>query len=337
VAVAAPEPVVAAAPRERSALSRLLGWFWRGRELSALRQARATEAPEISTLTARAKLLFACGERLTKPVESLPVGADAVAYDLYRRAAYWAIRALYPTRGGEDGAEVRAWSLVDAETRARLERKAATTGLEASVETADDGIWTLPPARQAQLAEQLRSIASAILEELESPARARDSLLLQRAFRIGAVFALVGVVLGLLASFRNAAEERNDLAIDKPWRTSSSYGSLGCTSPAQQCSESPDFFFHTRDESNSWIEIDLGKKTRFSALRVLNRADCCADRAVPLVIEVGDKPEAFHEVARRTSSFSSWLASFGPTEARYVRLRSTSRNPLHLARVRVLR
>jgi hypothetical protein len=162
-------------------------------------------------------------------------------------------------------------------------------------------------------------------------------LLLQRFVRIGAVLALLGLVFAGIKYATNSAEERRDLAVNKPWRTSSVYGSSGCTSPAQQCSESPDFFFHTRDESNSWLEIDLGARTAFSEVRVINRRDCCFERAVPLIIEVSDTQENFHEIARRTSSFSSWLATFTPTKARYVRLRGPSRNSLHLARVRVLR
>jgi len=315
----------------------VLGWFWRGRELSQLKQARRARPPRAAELESRARLLYACAERLAKPSEALPASADAVAYDLYRRSAYWAARALSHAAGSTDGETSGPWRALDAETLQRLARAASHDELEASVELEDTTVWELPADQQAQRAERLRRVAAALIAELETPARARDTLLLQRVFRIAAVLALIGLVLGTRSYLQNSAEERRDLAVGKAWRASSTFANLGCTSPVQQCSESPDFFFHTREESNAWVEIDLGARMRFTEVRVINRRDCCFERAVPLILEVADQPEAFHEIARRTSSFSSWLASFPPTEARYVRLRSTSRNSLHLAQVRVLR
>jgi hypothetical protein len=343
VAPAAPEPAapeVAPAPaatRPPGPVRRVLGWFWRGRELRALDRARRAQSARVAPLESRARLLYACAEHLATPAESLPASADPVAYDLYRRAAYWAARALSLARGAGQPEHATPWTSFDAETFARLERAAGSAELEARVEAEDVEIWQLPRDQQAQRAEQLRRVAAALIAELEAPARARDSLLLQRVFRIGAVFALIAAVFGVVSYLQNSAEERRDLATGKPWRASSTFANLGCTSPVQQCSESPDFFFHTREESNAWVEIDLGTRMRFSAVRVINRRDCCFERAVPLVLEVADQPEAFHEIARRTSSFSSWLATFPATEARYVRLRGTSRNSLHLAQVRVLR
>lgn len=291
----------------------------------------------VASLERRARVLYACAEQLARPAESLPASADPVAYDLYRRAAYWAARALSLALGGGEMERDDPWASFDAETSSRLERAAGVSDLKARVEAEELELWELPRDQQAQRAEQLRRVAAALIAELESPARARDSLHLQRVFRIAAVFAVIALAFGVTSYLETSAEERRDIAAGKPWRASSNFANLGCTSPVQQCSESPDFFFHTREESNAWVEIDLGARMRFSAVRVINRKDCCFERAVPLVLEVADQPDAFHEIARRTSSFSSWLASFSPTEARYVRLRSTSRNSLHLAQVRVLR
>ena len=133
------------------------------------------------------------------------------------------------------------------------------------------------------------------------------------------------------------AERARDLAAGKPWRTSSSAPGLGCTSPLQRCGENNDFFFHTAEQLDPWLEIDLGKPTRFTAVRVDNRRDCCFDRAVPLIIEVSNEQQGFREIARRSSSFSSWLATFPPTRARYVRVRVPARTVMHLAQIRVLR
>jgi len=111
----------------------------------------------------------------------------------------------------------------------------------------------------------------------------------------------------------------------------------GCTSPRQVCPESPSYFFHTTDQNHPWVEIDLERKVRFSGVRVENRRDCCEERAVPLVVEAADESRKFRVLAQRDKSFDSWLASFPPTEARYVRVRILRPSLLHLGRVRVLR
>jgi hypothetical protein len=176
-----------------------------------------------------------------------------------------------------------------------------------------------------------------LLGELELPEKALQSLVLQRLLRIGGVLVLCAIALGVFSWQRSLKEERSDLAFGKPWRTSSTYApNFGCLSPAQQCAESPDLFFHTKEEQGPWVEIDLGKPTVFSRVRIENRRDCCFERAVPLIIEVSDNQEKFKEVSRRTRSFSSWHATFSPVRARYVRVRAPSRTALHLSRVRVL-
>jgi hypothetical protein len=55
-----------------------------------------------------------------------------------------------------------------------------------------------------------------------------------------------------------------------------------------------------------------------------------------MVVEVSDDQQHWHQVAKRDQTFTTWLASFKPAHARYVRLRLKSRNTLHLQHVRVL-
>ena len=108
-------------------------------------------------------------------------------------------------------------------------------------------------------------------------------------------------------------------------------------SPAQQCEESPDYFMHTQDEHDPWLEFDLGSAQRVSAVRVDNRTDCCSERTAPLVVEVSTDHQKWRAVARRDAVFSSWLGTFSPTDARWVRLRLDKQAPLHLTGVRILR
>jgi hypothetical protein len=72
-------------------------------------------------------------------------------------------------------------------------------------------------------------------------------------------------------------------------------------------------------------------------MRIQNRQDGEADRAVPLIIEVGDDGTHFRQIARRDTEFSAWKPSFPTVTARYVRLRVPRRSMLHLEEVAVYR
>jgi hypothetical protein len=135
---------------------------------------------------------------------------------------------------------------------------------------------------------------------------------------------------------RELLEVRGDLSLGKPWVTSSTLEQV-CASPLHHCGVEKGYFFHTQEEASPWIEIDLQREERFSALRVFNRQDCCDDRAVPLVIEVSTDHQHWREVVRKTETFGEWKAKFAPISARWVRLRIARRSLLHLFDVRVLR
>jgi hypothetical protein len=194
----------------------------------------------------------------------------------------------------------------------------------------------MEPKQRGELVLALRKSAETLLEELDRPTRMWELLWFKRVLRVGLVFVLLGAVVFGTSWARQAAERRNDLAAGKPWRQSSRLNSEGCESPQQSCANSPYFFFHTVDENNPSIEIDLGEQRRFSAVRVVNREDCCAERAVPLVVEVSVDQRDWRRVARRDEVFSSWLAEFSPVDARWLRLRVERQSYLHLASVRVL-
>jgi hypothetical protein len=88
--------------------------------------------------------------------------------------------------------------------------------------------------------------------------------------------------------------------------------------------------FHTETENDPWIEIDLGAPKKVIRVEVINRGDCCADRAVPLVAEVSTDRMKWAQVARREEPFGTWKASFPARVARYVRLRAARHTVLHL-------
>jgi hypothetical protein len=92
-------------------------------------------------------------------------------------------------------------------------------------------------------------------------------------------------------------------------------------------------FFHTAEEESPWVEIDLGELREIDRVMVENRDDLAADRAVPLVVELGDPARRYHEVARRVEVFDHWTATFPKQQARYVRLLVPRKTILHLKNV----
>jgi len=170
----------------------------------------------------------------------------------------------------------------------------------------------------------------------EAADSAVERVLWERTVRIGALPLIAAALIAGAFIASDSLERRQDLAYGKPWRASSAW-MLACQSPAQHCAASPHFFFHTVLENRPWLEIDLGSEVQFSSVRVVNRSDCCSERAAPLAIETSSDHRAWHDVARRVESFLTWKATFPSARARWVRVRASRATMLHLQEVRVLR
>jgi hypothetical protein len=171
-----------------------------------------------------------------------------------------------------------------------------------------------------------------------SPSRpVPESADVRRVVRASVLLA-VGVVLATaLLPLLDSLRSRADLAKGKPWRASSTYAV--CRPEALVCGEaSSSIFFHTNFENQPWVEIDLGAPTTFSSVVVRNRRDGpqdVLDRAVPLILEVGDDQQHWTQLSEITHPFTSWRASVNANTARYVRLRSPRQTYLHLDAVQV--
>lgn len=130
-----------------------------------------------------------------------------------------------------------------------------------------------------------------------------------------------------------------DLAAGKPWRASSKLAD--CHPENITCgSGRTGVFFHTQNEANPWLELDLGAPTTFSSLLIRNRRDGpkdVVDRAVPLILEVGDDQQTWRTVATLDRPFQEWTPRFEPITARYVRLRVPRTTWFHLDAVKVFR
>jgi hypothetical protein len=158
------------------------------------------------------------------------------------------------------------------------------------------------------------------------------AVLVQRWVRTGILLAVLGLVAFMVMSSVRQAMKGPDLLANKPWHASSK--AYECHPKEMECGGARSaMFFHTQEEEKPWIVFDLGKAQSFSRIEVVNREDCCPERAVPLVVETSDDENNWHEVVRRTDSFREWEATFKTTTARYVRLRVDRRTSLHLVRV----
>ena len=304
-------------------------WFWRGQALAA-----AKAAPKASSLRRerlrRARLAAELGDRTIDPAEPLRDGsALPLAITLFREAAYWALLSHSDAEGSPsmlellDGAKYPKPSLGDADIA--LLRTVLVD--KTFVETAEDRADAL--CKEADLLQAF--VHGLIQSELDAEDKVTN-VLVQRWVRVGILAAILGAILFMLAGTARRAMQGPDLAAGKPWKASSK--AFECHPKDMECGGARSaMFFHTVEEEKPWVEIDLGAPTKIARLEVVNREDCCPERAVPLIVEASEDHEKWNEVARRNETFREWETTFNATTARYVRLRVDRRTSFHLVRV----
>ncbi len=96
-----------------------------------------------------------------------------------------------------------------------------------------------------------------------------------------------------------------------------------------------DLVFHTLEEANPWVVVDLLSTRSIEDVTVVNRSDCCTERGLPLVLELAEEDGKFVEIGTRTSPFETWRVTFRSQKARYVRLRAKGRTILHFRDVQI--
>lgn len=301
--------------------TRALEWIFRTR---ALRAARAQEArPDVSRAEAvrQAKLQLEVARRVLEPAEPLPAGdRAAVVFPLYRSA----IQDLLSAFGASASPSEDLAALWDRAPPAVLARAQPDPEARQQVKTSlSSASAAAAPSDQEIL--WVRRFAESLAAEAAARPKQVDLILAQRWFRL----LLVGLVLTLGVVGVRALLARPDLAKGKPFWTSSRWP--GCPA-ALPCL---DLMFHTEEQENPWVEIDLGSQQVIRRIEVSNRADCCAEREVPLIAEISRTGAQWTEVGRRTTDFLSWTARFPPSTARYVRLRTPKRTMFHLRAVAV--
>jgi hypothetical protein len=311
----------------------LVEWLWRGHALGTAR-ARPKLSPLGRERLRRARLAAELADRALDPVEPLRAGSPVpLAIALYREAAYWALvqpgelTNVDDLRGAFDASQhdlVQAAGGADklAQVRAALVDKTF-------VQTAEEKPDVL--RREADLAQAF--VYRLIERDVDRDDRVAD-ILIQRWLRTGAALLVLAVLLYMAVLGLQHASRGEDLALGKPWRASSQ--AFQCHPENSDCGGAHSaIMFHTNEENSPWMETDLGSPQTFARVSIVNREDCCSERAVPLIVEVGDDQKTWKQVARAQDNFRDWEATFAPVKARYVRVRIDRRSILHLIRVSV--
>jgi hypothetical protein len=344
-----PEHATKLAPTRLGWLKRFVDWFWQGRAVAALKAREQLGGPRASELFRRARICAELAARALNPGEPFVNGsAVALARELLRHSVYWSLRAQHSAGTGKEAAHAPDHELGSPEDFTALWRACSPSRL-ASAAGGDNAARVLEASiaresfaafaehsleRQTAETRELKKFAYALLADTYGARAELQKLHKRRLLRVGGAALLLVLSLSGLYLNKVLSERIRDLATNKPWRVSSLYA--GCQSPAQDCLESQWFFFHTQAEDSPWVEIDLGRTETFSSVRLINRMDCCHERAHPLVIEVSDDQHTWRQVAKRERQFSNWKVRFEPQSARFVRVRSEKRTMLHLRKVRIL-
>ncbi|HEY1533876.1 MAG TPA: discoidin domain-containing protein [Polyangiaceae bacterium] len=312
---------------------RILDWFWQGAALAETRRALPEPSERVTQLAQRARHSADIARSILMPAEPMDdTSTRTAASELHRESVYWALCALSADSAVVAGTvyDESVWATLGEPLLARAVQAPERIALLRALLGAGSFVYfaELPQAERVLACSELQELARLLCRELDARTRALRANYLQRGIRLGllAVLALAFVVVAL---------RWHDARGLTPWTVSSSLTGAGCVSPAQHCTQSPSFFFHTTAEANPWVEFDLGATRSISSVRVENRKDCCSERAVPLTVEVSTNHKDWKTVARQAEDFTTWKVSFGSVDARWVRLQAHRQTYLHLAEVRI--
>ena len=218
-------------------------------------------------------------------------------------------------------------------TRQVLGELAADCEKQSGVRVEIESVGGVDAAKRVQAGEafDLVFLAADAIDKLVAAGKAAGRVDLVRS---GVAVLLLGALVGGLVFAAEELSHGPDLAAGKPWQASSSYS--GCTLSEHRCGSNPvKIFFHTDEEDQPWVQLDLEHKTRVASVELVNRSDLGPDRAYPIVVEVSADGKRWTEVARRDTSYTTWRADFEPKSARYVRAKVLKRTWFHLERFSV--
>jgi F5/8 type C domain len=255
--------------------------------------------------------------------------AASLAIVLYRDAALQALCALNARYSEPDLDALIQITPVEVLVRASASWESAAAGLRREFEA--EYAHTKPGlAASDELVAGLVAQASA-LRRAHWPTLPRRAV--RRLIIASCSFILLVIVVLFLPPVR-ALWHPLDLARGHSWVASSAQAPFATERGVIAGNPNNGYFFHTQEEASPWLEVDLDT-AKISSVEVWNRADCCASRAVPLVVEISTDRAHWLKVAERSAPFHRWRARFSPTIARWVRFRALRKTSLHLEKVAV--
>lgn len=295
-------------------------WFTPSLDLAAVKAAVEREPAAVRALRLESRELLDAARRLAESIEGRELHQARAA--LHLEGARLALRALV------DPEQKDLKTLI-------ANASPAVSGLLCKRAADLDAVRAVLGGEAQKLDVQLLEDAHVgLLSELETNTRALDAVLIGRVRWLG-LAALLGVavfVVGAWAMVKLAAP--TNLAMGKPWHASST--ALTCAPEKHTCGGThTDIFFHTNNEPNPWLEIDLEAPTTFSRLAIRNRLDMGVARASPLILETSNDRQTWNLVTRRNEPFTYWDPTFPAVTARYVRLRVDKKTWFHLEAVEV--
>jgi hypothetical protein len=207
---------------------------------------------------------------------------------------------------------------------------------------ADDSLPPVPSveARHAGL-ERVRllrlRVASALRTEHEGALRTWRRFTL-RAQQVRA-FVAIALAISLLV-FGWSRFTRRDLAENAHWRASSAIAGAsrdGVFQPLGPFGDLPNFFCHTDNEKDPYVDVDLGDLHTIDTVEISTRADCCPERRRGLELWLGPDSQHLTKSAVRAPGEEDrvWTVAARGARARVVRVALSGVHVLHLARVRV--
>jgi hypothetical protein len=232
-----------------------------------------------------------------------------------------AVRGLQVVAASSPPAAELAASAGDGQS-ARVAELAALTGAAWSL--SDDAADAITREALAEIDKRLAPSRRAIRRFANARPLAR--------WRGVATLTLLGALLTAIVVTTIVLVRPKNVLAGKAFRTSTASKDFDAVNHTWKGGRQP-IFFMTNDQAQPWIEYDLGKPTAIRRVVIQNRPDCCRERAIPLVVEVGDDQLKWREVARATHEFFSWEARFPTETARYVRLRVDRSTIFHLEAV----
>jgi hypothetical protein len=190
----------------------------------------------------------------------------------------------------------------------------------------------LDEAELEQARVALHDLAQALVGPMGIRASEVKRLVFVRRFRIAV--AAVCVLSGLSWLWARVMSDKN-LALGKTVTVVTQSKTVRADPRNVVDGDRDNLGFHSEDAVDQTVTIDLGGARPLHRVDVYNRADCCQERAIPLVLQLSDDGQTYRDVARRTEQFDVWRANVRPTSARYVRLLHPSRGILHLSEIEV--